>query len=206
MKKPHKLQSLRILTLLFLAVTVFGCSDDDADTPDENVPEVITNVTLRFTNDADSNDVITATAVDPDGEGASDLQVQGGITLAADTQYTLTFDILNVLDTDDVEDIGEEIEEEDDEHQFFFGFTTDAFDSPMGDGNIDADGGPINYNDRDENMNPVGVSTTWTTPASMTAGGTFTVRLQHQPGVKTNMTGASDGETDFNLTFTLNIQ
>ena len=47
------------------------------------------------------------------------------------------------------------------------------------------------------------LAATSTTPLTV---GTFTVRLQHQPGVKTATSGANDGDTDFNLQFVLNIQ
>ena len=206
MKTIEKFMNYRFLALLFVGLLITSCSDDDDAAPEEEEElEVITDVTLVFTNDADPNDVVRASAQDPDGEGIQELQVQGGITLAVDTQYTLTFEIFNNLETPG-EDIGEEILEEDDEHQFFFSFTTDAFDSPLGDGNIDTASDPINYNDMDDNMNRVGLSTTWTTPAATTTGGTFTARLQHQPDIKTGTTGANDGDTDFNLTFVLNIQ
>ena len=62
---------------------------------------------------------------------------------------------------------------------------------------------PIVYNDTDGNGNPVGLNTSWTTAGAST--GTFTVRLQHQPDVKTATSGANDGDTDFELTFDLNI-
>ncbi|WP_435625569.1 GTP cyclohydrolase [Flagellimonas sp.] len=206
MKTIEKFMNYRFLALLFVGLLITSCSDDDDAAPEEEEElEVITNVTLVFTNDANPMDVVTATAVDPDGEGIEELEVQGEINLAVDTQYTLTFEILNALETP-AEDIGEEILEEDDEHQFFFSFTNDAFDSPLGDGNVDTASDPINYNDMDDNMNPVGLSTTWTTPAATTTGGTFTARLQHQPDIKTSTTGANDGDSDFNLTFVLNIQ
>ncbi|WP_245912075.1 GTP cyclohydrolase [Flagellimonas meridianipacifica] len=203
--------NLRLLAILFAALTIASCSDDDDAPGEEDELEVITSVTLQFTNNADPMDVITATAVDPDGEGIAELQVQGGIALAADTQYTLTFIILNALDPDDVEDIGEEILDEDDEHQFFFSFTDGAFDSPTGTGNISPATGAINYNDQDDNGNPVGLSTNWTTAATGTTMGTFTARLQHQPPVnetpvKTSTSTSEDGEPDFNLTFDLTIQ
>ncbi|MEM9076392.1 MAG: GTP cyclohydrolase [Bacteroidota bacterium] len=206
MKTIAKFMNYRLLIVLFAGLSITGCSNDDDVPAEENLPEIITNVTLRFSNDANPNDVVTATARDMDGDGINPLEVQSGITLAVDTQYTLTFEILNALNPNDIEDIGEEISEEDDEHQFFFSFTTDAFDSPRGDGNIDTASDPINYNDRDDNMNPVGLSTTWTTPASATTTGTFTVRLQHQPDIKTSTTGAMDGDNDFNLTFDLTIE
>ena len=43
-------------------------------------------------------------------------------------------------------------------------------------------------------------------PTTASADGTFRVRLQHQPGIKTDATGANDGDTDFDLTFVLNVE
>lgn len=107
---------------------------------------------------------------------------------------------------DHAEDIGAEIAEEADEHQFFFAFSNDAFANPTGDGNIDNASDAINYNDSDENGNPLGMNTSWETSSSALSGGSFTVRLQHQPGVKTASSGADDGDSDFDLTFVLNIE
>ena len=197
-------KNYRLLAILFAAITIVSCSDDDEVPEEEEEVEVITDVTLVFT---DSNGTeVRASAQDPDGEGVQELVVADAINLSADNQYILTFEILNALDANDVEDIGEEILEEDNEHQIFFSFTTDAFDSPMGNGNIDTASDPINYDDVDENGNPVGLSTSWTTPAAATTDGTFTVRLQHQPDLKSATTGANDGDTDFDLTFVLNIE
>ncbi|MEH0157384.1 hypothetical protein V6R21_24945 [Limibacter armeniacum] len=134
-----------------------------------------------------------------------DLEIIDEINLTAGTTYTLTFEIENNLDSPG-EDIGEEIAEEDDEHQFFFSFTEDAFSDPTGNGNIDNTSDPVNYADSDDNNNPVGLLTTWTTSSDALSDGTFTVRLQHQPDIKSSSTGANDGDTDFDLTFVLNIQ
>lgn len=179
---------------------------NDIAPEEENEIEVITDVTLIFTNTADVNDVIRASAQDLDGTGIQELQILGAITLAADTEYTLTYEILNKLDSADSEDIGDEILEEDNEHQFFFSFTENVFANPIGNGNIDAAANPINYNDEDENGNPVGLSSTWTTSSKASSGALFTVWLQHQPDVKIATSGSNDGDTDFALTFDLNIQ
>ena len=72
--------------------------------------------------------------------------------------------------------------------------------------NIDAAADPLNYNDMDENGNPVGLNTTWTTSGTAISAGSFTVRLQHQPDEKTATSDANTGDTDFELTFVLNIQ
>ena len=183
-----------------------SCSDDDVP-PAENDEEVITDVTLTFTNSADPTDVVTALAQDPDGEGIEELEVKDAINLKPETTYTLTLQIENKLDANDPEDITEEIAEEDHEHQFFFSFSNDAFSNPAGNGNIDTASDPLVYKDEDENGNPVGLSTTWTTSAAALAAGTFTVRLLHQPdGLKTATSGVEVGDADFDLTFVLNIQ
>jgi len=208
MKTINPFKNLQLLAILFSVITIIGCSNDDDDVApeEENEVEVFTDVTLVFTNTADVNDVVRASAQDPDGTGIQELQILDAITLAGDTEYTLTYEILNALDPADIEDIGDEILEEDNEHQFFFSFTENVFANPTGNGNIDAAADPINYNDADENGNPVGLSSTWTTSSTASSGASFTVRLQHQPDVKTASSGSNDGDTDFALTFALNIQ
>ena len=207
MKTINPFKNLQLLAILFSVITIIGCSNDDDIAPEEeNEVEIFTDVTLIFTNTADNSDVVRASAQDPDGTGIQELQILDAITLAADTEYTLTYEILNALDPSDVENIGDEILEEDNEHQFFFSFTENVFSDPIGNGNIDAAADPINYNDADENGNPVGLSSAWTTGGTASSEGSFTVRLQHQPDVKTATSGSNDGDTDFELTFALTIQ
>ena len=200
---------LKLKYLLFAVLTLFiftACEEDEAAPEEEEEMEVITDVKLIFTptNTLSGLATVEATAQDPDGEGVQELQVKDAINLAANTTYTLTFDIKNNLETPG-EDIGEEIKEEDDEHQIFFSFTNGAFTNPTGDGNIDNASDPVNYNDQDANGNPVGLNTTWTTGTAQNDG-SFVVKLQHQPGVKTSSSTATTGDTDFELTFVLNIQ
>lgn len=192
--------------VLLAGITVLSaCKDDEAPEP-ENEVEVFTDVTLIFTNTANSSDVVEARAQDPDGVGVQELQILDEINLTADATYNLTFEILNALDADDVEDIGEEIKEEADEHQFFFSFTNSTFASPEGNGNRDNASDPINYNDTDGNGNPVGLSTSWTTSQEALSGGSFRVVLKHQPDIKSSSSGVNDGDSDFDLSFVLNIQ
>jgi len=215
MKTTRKLWYYPFLAILFSAVIV-SCNDDDEDDvpppPPENEEEVITDVKLVFTNAEDPGDVVEARAEDPDGEGVDPLMVVDEINLDTSKAYVLAFEILNALDADDIEDIGEEIEEEDDEHQIFFSFSNNAFAIPAGDGNIDNASDTVNYLDEDSEAqdgsgNPVGLSTSWATSSTQLTGGSFRVRLQHQPdGIKTATSTADDGDTDFDLEFILNIQ
>ena len=206
MKTNFYSKKISFFAILLLAASITGCKKDDDDTPaEENELEVITDVKLIFTNADDSNDVVEARAQDPDGEGVQELQILDEIELHENTTYILTYEIMNNLESPG-EDIGAEILSEDDEHQFFFSYTDGVFSNPAGNGNIDNAADAIRYNDTDGNGNPVGLSTTWTTADVHTHDAQFTVRLQHQPGVKTDSSGATDGDTDFDLTFDLHIE
>ena len=204
------MKHLRLTNLyaLFLAGVLFttSCSnDDDAAPEEENEVEVITDVKLIFTNTEVPAEIVEARAQDPDGTGIQDLKILDTITLGQGKTYKLTYEIINGLNPDDPENIGDEILEEDNEHQFFFKFTDGAFSNPTGTGNIDG-GGTVRYEDVDDNDRPVGLQTLWTTTASPKDGGEFRVVLKHQPGVKTDNSGFEDGDTDFDLPFVLIIQ
>lgn len=207
MKKVNYLKKYSVYALLAAGLLFTSCDKDkDDEVPEpENEEEVITDVKLIFTNEADATDVVTASAKDPDGESVEELAILDTIRLDTSKTYTLTFEIFNNLETPG-EDIGAEIKEEADEHQLFFSFSNDAFTNPLGDGNIDDASHAINYNDEDGNGYNLGLSTTWTTSSSELSNGTFKVMLQHQPDVKTATSGATDGETDFELPFVLEIK
>jgi hypothetical protein len=180
-----------------------ACSDDDPKK--ENTLELITQATLTFTP-AGGGAAVVATATDPDGEGLQDLTVDGPIELATNTSYTLTLELINGLadPAEDEYDITAEVQEEGDEHMFFFGWTNNVFSNPAGNGNIDARADAVNYNDEDDNGLPLGLNTSWTSAAAA-ASGTFTVILKHQPDLKSETSTSETGETDLDITFTLNV-
>lgn len=196
---------LGFFLVLCLSVAIFtSCDDDEQDDapPMANLSEEINEASVIFT---DTNGAtVTARVVDADGEGPANAEILGDINLQANTTYTLSFSLMNTLGTTP-EDIAEEVAEEDDEHQFFFSFTNGAFSDPTGSGNIESAAADLNYADMDDNGRPVGLSTTWTTGDAL-SDGSFRVLLQHQPdGIKTDTSGSSDGDTDIDVTFTLNI-
>jgi hypothetical protein len=197
--------SLYALALAGLTFTSCKKDDDDAVPAEENELEVITDIKLIFTNNTDPKDIVEARAKDPDGAGIEDLKILDEITLDTSKNYTLTFEIMNNLDSPG-EDIGEEITEEDDEHQLFFGFSNNAFGDPNGNGNIDNASDDVHYNDKDGNGNALGLSTSWKTSSAQLSEGKFRVILKHQPDVKSSSSSSNDGETDFDLEFVLNIK
>jgi hypothetical protein len=191
-------------TLLVVAAALMftGCSDDPTQ---ENVPELVTKVTLTFTPNAGGTPVVV-NAIDPDGEGPQDLAADRPIELFENTTYTLSITLFNELLSPGTPgyDLTEEVAEESDEHQFFFGFSEGAFSSPEGSGNIAPATGVINYLDEDDNGLPVGLETRWTT-AGVQSGKNFRVMLKHLPGIKSASSTSADGETDVDVSFVLNI-
>ncbi|MEZ5038945.1 MAG: hypothetical protein R2828_03610 [Saprospiraceae bacterium] len=193
--------------LVFLSVFLLGalilnsgCKKEE-EPPIENEEEIITDIILTFTP-AGGGASIIATAQDPDGEGVQDLQITKNIELLSNTTYTMSIKLENNIE---MEDITKEVEEEGDEHLFFFEFTPDIFSNPSGNGNTDNRADPVNYNDADKNGIPIGLSTTWTT-GDVANGASFRIVLKHQPDVKSASSSITDGGTDVDLTWPLTIQ
>ena len=114
------LNQKNVLILLFITLFVVSCSkEEEDDTPELiNEEEVITTVVLTF----DSSDNPTQTirwAVDKDNS----LKF---ISLKANTEYQVGISFLDESDPSDVEDITEEVQEEADEHQVFYGFSDNS--------------------------------------------------------------------------------
>lgn len=199
------------LTKLFMALlvasfamTLISCDDDDPKK--EDTPELITKVTLVFTPDGGGTPVV-ATATDPDGEGIQDIKTDGPINLAANTSYTMTIQLINELanPNDEAYNLTAEVQDEGDEHMFFFGWTNNVFSNPEGDGNIDSRNDAVNYEDKDEDGLPIGLTTSWTTSTSA-ALGTFRIVLKHQPDLKSTNSTSSTGESDLDIEFDITVQ
>ena len=202
-----KLTLFTTYALLFSVSLVFtACNDDDVP-PEENEEETITDVTLTFTPTTGAP--VIATWKDADGEGAGN-PVLTPVTLAANTTYTLTINMINAIDPAKPESISEEVEEEAKAHMFFFGWTGGLFSSPTGDGNLGAGNraDPINYEDDDDPNGvgfPLGLETTWTTGGA-TTGATFRVVLKHQPDIKSATSDSTVGESDVDITWEATVQ
>ena len=215
----HNITKIKTIIVKFLSITFFltyflvfnGCKENDP--AKEDVPELITKATLTFTPNGGGAAVVV-TATDPDGEGVQDIKVDGAINLSPTKTYVLSIELINGLaaPTAPEYNVTDEVEEEGDEHIFFFAWTNNTFSNPTGNGNVDARADAVNYsggtNSNDANGKPLGLTTTWTsaTPTgTSTLSGTFRVLLKHQPGLKTDTSDSNTGETDLDLTFPLNV-
>ena len=189
--------------LYIFILMLSGC--DNNDPQKEDVPEMITKVTLTFSGGGQQ---VTVTATDPDGDGVQNIQTDGTLSLSKDVEYLMTIELINGLadPNDEAYNVTEEVAAESDEHMFFFGWTGNAFASPAGDGNVDLRTDPVDYQDFDPQSLPLGLTTKWKTSDTPTKGATFRVMLKHQPDLKSASSKSSDGETDLDISFPLEIK
>ena len=180
-----------ITTVLVATLILSSCSkDDDPVIPNEE--EVITTLEYTLTPNGGGTTVVLSFQ-DLDGDGGNAPIITGG-TLDSNKTYTGALVLLNEQETP-AEDITAEIQEEDEEHQFFF--------------QTNITGLTVAYTDQDANGNPLGLQTTVTTTNAGT--GTLTVILRHEPNKSAS--GVSDGditnaggETDIEVIFNITVQ
>lgn len=184
----RSLLALALFGGLFFAT---GCdNDDDDELPNEE--EVITSVSWTLTPVGGGDDV-TLTFNDLDGEGGDDPIIPGN-TLMANTTYNGSFVLLNETETP-AENVTEEIEDEADEHQFFFSSTVN--------------GVSVAYADTDLEGNPLGLENVVTTGDA--GSGVIRAILRHEPfkdapGVSDGIIDEAGGETDFDISFPVTVQ
>jgi hypothetical protein len=174
---------------------VGGCNNEDPVPANEE--ELITTLTLTFQKVDDLgtplNAPVSFTWEDLDGSGSA-APVIDDVTLDANSNYQVTLELIDKSKTPKL-DVGAEVEEEGDEHQFFF----------VGASTLQLS---FQYDDLDVNGNPIGLKAMATSQSA--SSGTLSVILRHEPlkdaaGVfKGDITNA-EGETDLDATFNVSI-
>lgn len=179
---------MKFLKYALLASTLIfaSCSDDDDNTPEPvNEEEVITTLTVTLDS---GSDTVVMQYQDLDGEGSDPAEITVSGTLSVNTVYDGSIVLLNEIEG---ENITEEVEEEADEHQFFYS---------VGSGlNITTD-----YNDADSMGNPVGLSFILST--SEASSGALTFTLRHEPNKPNDGLETAGGETDIEVTFDVTVE
>jgi hypothetical protein len=175
---------------LFCLTLITSCSSDDDNPPPVNPEEIITNVTLTFTNNANAADIVTLASVAPDGQdGTSTETITGNFTSGA--TYTLDLAITNASETPADDVLNDDIIPEADEH--FFTYAVNNINLTM-----TRDGDDING----PNGSKLGVNTTWVAGAVST--GNVQIKLTHEPTSTDDSSGfgtATGGSEDLNITF-----
>ena len=194
MNTISKIKTIKILSLiLFSLVIITSCSNDDDNPEPVNEEEVITTLTATLTPVGGST-AITMRSQDLDGDGPNPPVLDVSGDLAAGTTYNGSLELLNETESP-AEDITEEVEEEGEEHQFFFSATNSI--------------ATFAYSDMDGDGNPVGLEFTLTA-AGAAGSGTITITLRHEPdkdasGVSDGEITNAGGETDISVTFDVDV-
>ncbi|MBU2928903.1 type 1 periplasmic binding fold superfamily protein [Winogradskyella psychrotolerans] len=189
MKNFKSINTIKLLAVLFMSSIAFvSCSSDDDDHDDhDHEEELITTVLYTLTS---PTGFVTIEFQDLDGAGGADGTYDVSGPLSANTTYTGVIKLLNETE-DPAEDITLEVEEEGDEHEFFY--TPSISDITITKEDADVDG------------NPIGIETTFTTGEAGT--GTLTIELIHEPTKPNDGTSASaGGSTDVEVTFSIEVQ
>ena len=194
MYKPFSKYLTFVLSLVLFTVVFAACDSNEPDDEGPGDEELITRIVLTLTG---GGQTVTATANDPDGDGTN-FQIDT-INLTAGTTYTGSFGIFDDING---EDITEEIEEEAEEHQVFF---------TVGGGVAGRVTVTITDRETDYGSNevgadlPVGLAFEIAVTDGGAASGTLRVIQSHYDDAPKDGVNMSD-ETDFDITFPVNIQ
>ena len=182
------MKSLKITAIALFALFTFSACNNDDDNSSHNQQheeEVITTVTYTLTNASNSNDVVTLTFKDLDGDGPNVGTTTVSGNLKANTTYNGAIKLLNET-KNPAEDITAEVQSEGKEHELFYTTTVG--------------GVTINKTDNDTDGNPLGLVTKLITTNGGT--GSLTIVLKHEPTKPNNGTAAgAGGSTDVQVTF-----
>jgi hypothetical protein len=181
---------MKIFKYALLASTLIfaSCSDDDDNTPDPvNEEEVITTMTITLDSGSDQ---VELQFQDLDGDGPDPATVTVSGPLNANTVYDGSIILLNETEMP-AENITEEVEEEDDEHQFFY---------TVGSGLA----AQTEYANFDGDGNPLGTVFILTTGAASSGSLTFTLR--HEPNKPNSGLEDAGGSTDIEVSFDLVVE
>lgn len=179
-------KSFSLLLALMLFPLVFTACDSTEPDEGPGEEELITKITLTLTA---GGNTVTASANDPDGDG-NNFQIDT-INLASGTTYTGSIALADEINN---EDITEEVEEEAEEHQFFYTV-----------GGAAANRVTVTITDEDANGLPIGLAFTVAVSAGEAVNGTMRVVLGHYDDDPKNGTDLSD-ETDVDVTFPIRVQ
>lgn len=181
----------KLLFIISLLIIVSSCKKDEDPVftpPPTNEHEVITSAELVFT-DSDNSEVYSWLYSDSDGDGGAAPEITAD-TLPANRSFSMAITLLNETETP-AEDITPEIQDEAEDHQFFF----------VNSNEVDI---TFEYADSDSNGFPVGLENTVTT--GQISSGNATVVLRHFPDKSAENVPDGDitnagGGTDLEITF-----
>ncbi len=172
-----KKNSKQIIALLFISNMMFtACTKEKAT--EENTEELITTVIVKLTPVAGGSP-LEFKYEDIDGVGGAAATFQE-IVIAPNKVYNAQIILLDKTKSP-VDTVSAEVEEEANDHQFYF--------TPNSGVNL-----TVSNLETDPLGRPLGLTSTWATGAAST--GKIFITLKHKPGIKGTSDAITVGETD----------
>ncbi|MEH6407079.1 MAG: type 1 periplasmic binding fold superfamily protein [Leeuwenhoekiella sp.] len=188
------MKKYKYISILFLGAFFFTSCEADRIPKPINEEEVITTMTLNLIDES-TKEMVTLTSQDLDSDGPDKPVISVSGPLKANTVYKGETILLNET-VFPAENIIEEVKDEGVDHQFFYEFSSGLSAS-------------VQYDDQDENGDPIGVSFLLETGSA--GMGLLTATLRHKPdksaaGVVDGNIQNAGGETDFAQVFDIVIE
>jgi hypothetical protein len=186
------MKTVKLFSLLSIIVSILVTTSCDPDPKPVNEEELITTVTYTLTPSDGSSPVILKFK-DLDGDGGAIPVITNG-TLKQNTTYNGILTLSNES-VSPAEDITQEVNEEGQDHQFFFSSSLAGI--------------TVSYNDKDADNRPIGLSTVLKTGGSEI--GSLKVTLRHLPNKTAANVASGDitnagGETDVEVSYIIDVK
>lgn len=183
------MKNLYFLATVFFTILLASCSKDNETPEAVNEEELITTLKVTLVSAVDG-DTIVLTTRDLDGDGPNEPVITVSSNLVAGVSYNGSIELLDETKSP-ADNITEEVEEEADEHQFFY---------TVGSG-LDV---TITATNLDSNGNFLGTEFLLTSNAASSGSLTFTLR--HEPTKPNEGLSSAGGETDIAATFSIIVE
>jgi hypothetical protein len=183
------MKNIYLLSAIFFTLLLGSCSSDDDNPELINEEELITTLTVTLVPEGGGTS-ITLSTQDLDGDGPDEPVIYVSSNLSSGLTYNGSISLLNETESP-AEDITEEVEEEADEHQFFYTLGS-GLDVTINATNFDSDGNAL--------------GTEFSLVANDVSSGSLTFTLRHEPNKPTDNLATAGGETDIEASFTISVE
>tara|TARA_B110000116_G_C16662240_1_gene502312 strand:+ start:166 stop:717 length:552 start_codon:yes stop_codon:yes gene_type:complete len=183
------MKKIYFLTKVLFTLLLGSCSKDNKTPEVVNEEELITTLTATLVPEAGGTPIILTTR-DLDGDGPNEPIITVSSNLAVGVNYNGSIVLLDETKSP-ADIITEEVEEEAEEHQFFYTIGS-SLDVTATSTNFDSDGNVL--------------GTEFLLIPNSASNGLLTFTLRHEPTKPNDGLSSAGGETDIEATFTIIIE
>ena len=183
------MKNLYFLVTVLFTILLASCSKDNETPEAVNEEELITTLNVTLVPASEGNTIILTTR-DLDGDGPNEPVVTVSSNLTAGVAYNGTIELLDETKSP-ADNITEEVEEEADEHQFFYTIGS-GLDVTATATNLDSEGNLL--------------GTEFELTANTASSGSLTFTLRHEPTKPNDGLSSAGGETDIAATFSITVE